>query len=110
LSTNIAHRKAGDGVIQTFLLLFSSRGVAGVPIVTHHLLSPVRDVRTHRGANFLAGESGPMSMWADPEGSNGYMGGGGICVIDEDDARAHAERAGLPPEAMRETGFTIDEG
>lgn len=106
---DIVHRKAGDGVIQAFLLLFSSRGVAGVPIVTHHLLSPVRDVRTHRGANFLAGESGPMSMWAKPEGSNGYTGEGGICVIDEGEARAHAERAGLPPEAMSETGFTIDE-
>jgi len=51
-----------------------------------------------------------MSMWAELEGSNGYTGGGGICVIDENDARAHAERAGLSPKAMRETGFTIDEG
>ena len=50
-----------------------------------------------------------MSMWADPEGSNGYTGEGGISVIDEDEARAHAERVGLSPEAMREIGFTIDE-
>jgi hypothetical protein len=106
---DIVHRKAGDSVIQIFLP-FSQRDVVGVSVVTHHLLSPVRDVRTHRGAYFLAGEGGPMSMWAEPDGSNGYTGGGGICVIDEDDARAHAERAGLSPKAMRETGFTIDEG
>ncbi|GEM_PF-3097112 len=110
MSMDIVHRKAGDGVIQTFLLAFSSRDVVGVSVVTHHLLSPVRDVRTHRGAYFLADEGGPMSMWAELEGSNGYTGGGGICVIDENDARAHAERAGLSPKAMRETGFTIDEG
>lgn len=66
--------------------------------------------RTKRGAYFLAGEGGPMSMWAEPEGSNGYTGGSGICVIEEDDARAHAETAGLSPEAMREAGFTIEEG
>ena len=47
-------------------------------------------------------------MWAEPEGSNGHTGGSGICVIDEDDARAHAERAGLSPEDMSEAGLRIE--
>lgn len=66
--------------------------------------------RTQRGAYFLAGDGGPMSMWAVPEGSNGYSGGSGLSVIDADEAREHAERAGLSPEEMIEAGFTIEEG
>lgn len=66
--------------------------------------------RSPRGAYFLAGEGGPMSMWAQPEGSNGHTGGSGLCVIDQDDAREHAERAGLSSDEMKEAGFTIEEG
>lgn len=66
--------------------------------------------RTLRGAYFLAGEGGPMSMWAKPVGSNGHSGGSGLCVIDADEAREHAERAGLSAEEMVAAGFEIEEG
>jgi len=52
LFVSLRYEDARDGVIQTFLLAFSSRDVAVVSVVTHHLLAPVRDVRTHRGQPF----------------------------------------------------------
>jgi hypothetical protein len=51
-----------------------------------------------------------MSMWAEPEGSSGYSSGEGLCLIDPDDAREHAERIGLNEEDMTAAGFTVTEG
>lgn len=47
-------------------------------------------------------------MWTEPEGSNGHTGGSGICAIDEDDVRAHAERAGLSPEDTSDAEIRIE--
>jgi hypothetical protein len=52
LYVSLRFEDAGDGVIQTCLLAFSPRDVAVLSVVTHHLLSPVRDVRTHGGQPF----------------------------------------------------------
>ena len=48
LFVSLRFENAGDDVIQTFLLAFSPRDVAVVSVISHHLLAPVRDVRTHR--------------------------------------------------------------
>jgi hypothetical protein len=39
------------------MLAFSPRDVAVVSVVTHHLLAPVRDMRTHRGQPFQRREA-----------------------------------------------------
>ena len=52
LFISLRFEDAGDGVIQTFLPAFPPRDVAVVSVITHHLLTPVRDVRTHRGQPF----------------------------------------------------------
>ena len=50
--------------------------------------------RTKAGRWFLAGNGGPMSRWAHSIGLNGYSGGEGIQVLDEDEARALLEQHG----------------
>lgn len=65
--------------------------------------------RTAKGRYFLAGRGGPMSMWAQPEGDNGYGGGSGIRPLDVDEAREYAESADLSPEQMLAAGFKIEE-
>ena len=50
--------------------------------------------RTPRGNWFLAGEGGPMSRWARPEGLNGYSSGAGVRALDPDEARAMLEQHG----------------
>ena len=52
LYVSLRFEDAGDGVIKPFLLAFSPRDVAVMPVVSHHLFAPVRDVRTHRGQPF----------------------------------------------------------
>lgn len=65
--------------------------------------------RTPKGAYFLAGKGGPMSMWAQPEGNNGYSGGSGLRVIDAEEARGYAEAAELSPDDMQAAGFELEE-
>lgn len=65
--------------------------------------------RTPKGAYFLAGKGGPMTMWSEPSGNNGYSGGSGLRVIDQAEAREYAESAELSPEAMQAAGFELEE-
>lgn len=65
--------------------------------------------RTKKGAYFLAGEGGPMSLWAEPSGNNGWSGGSGLRVITAEEAREYAEQAELDPEAMQQAGFELEE-
>ena len=65
--------------------------------------------RTKRGAYFLAGEGGAMSMWAQSVG-NAYTWGDGLRVISKEEAREYAEAAELSPEDMQAAGFEIEEG
>lgn len=65
--------------------------------------------RTKKGVYFLAGEGGPMSMWSESTGNNSWSGGSGLMPISADNARAHAEAAGLDPEEMISAGFEIEE-
>jgi len=65
--------------------------------------------RTKRGAYFLAGVGGPMSRWAQPEGTSGTSGGSGLEVITQNEARAYAEAAELDLEAMTAAGFQLEE-
>ena len=48
--------------------------------------------RTKAGAYFIAGEGGPMSMYARPCGQNETAGGEVIRVVTEADAREWMER------------------
>ena len=57
LFVSLRFEDAGDGVIQTLLLAFTPGDVAIVSIITHHLLAPVWDVRTHRGQPFQCREA-----------------------------------------------------
>ena len=56
LYVSLRFEDAGDGVIQPFLPAFSPRDVAVIPVISHHLLAPVGDVRTHRGQPFQSRE------------------------------------------------------
>jgi hypothetical protein len=44
--------------------------------------------RTKKGAWFIVGEGGAMSQWSEPCGSNSYIGGSGMRVVSEDEAKA----------------------
>ncbi len=50
--------------------------------------------RSPRGTFFLAGEGGPLSRWAEPEGHSGKRSGSGIRVLEEIEARELCERHG----------------
>jgi len=65
--------------------------------------------RTKKGAYFIAGTGGPMSMWRCKV-QNGYGDGGGIRAVDYEEALMYAEAAELDPEEMIEAGFKIEEG
>lgn len=53
---------AGDDVRHIFLLPFSPQDVAVPAVVPDHLLSAVRDMRTHGGEPFLGVEDLPFYM------------------------------------------------
>ena len=50
--------------------------------------------KTSKGTFFIAGEGGPRSRWAQPDGTNGMRSGSGVALVDEDEARALCERHG----------------
>jgi len=54
LFISLQFEDTGDGIVIAFLLPFPPGDVAVV--ITHHLLAPVRDVRTHRGQPFEGGK------------------------------------------------------
>ena len=65
--------------------------------------------RTKKGAYFLAGEGGPMSMWVEPACGGGRTSGSGIRVLDAEAARGYAESANLNEEEMIDAGFEVEE-
>tara|TARA_R110001583_G_scaffold39630_1_gene126820 strand:+ start:2053 stop:2373 length:321 start_codon:yes stop_codon:yes gene_type:complete len=66
--------------------------------------------RTKKGAYFLAGEGGPLSMWSSDQGNGNKGSGEGIRVIDAAQARQHMEDAGCDAEDFAEYGFSVEEG
>lgn len=60
--------------------------------------------KSPKGTFFIAGEGGPMSRWAQPEGQNGRRGGSGLYVIDTDEARSLCERHGSVDEFVAAFG------
>lgn len=58
--------------------------------------------KSPRGAYFIAGEGGPLSMWAEVMGT-ARRSGSGLRVITEEEARAFAEAADLCAEEYEET-------
>ncbi len=65
--------------------------------------------KTPKGNFFLAGKGGPMSLWAEPCGNNGWSGGSGLRPITREEAREYCEQAELGPEEMTEAGFVLEE-
>ncbi len=65
--------------------------------------------RTSKGAYFIAGQGGPMTMWSQPEGNSGYSSGSGLRAIEAEEARQYAESAELSPEKMIQAGFLLEE-
>jgi hypothetical protein len=60
--------------------------------------------KTPKGAFFVAGEGGPLSQWAQPEGNNGRRGGSGLRLVDIDDAKAICERHGSHDDYIKAFG------
>jgi hypothetical protein len=65
---------------------------------------------TKKGAFFLSGSGGPLSMWAIAGGQNTWGSGSGLRVISQDEARAHMECAGCEPHEFEHCGLTLEEG
>jgi hypothetical protein len=47
--------------------------------------------RTQKGAWFIAGKGGALSRWGKPYGNNGHIGGDGIRLVTEDEAKTLVE-------------------
>ena len=60
--------------------------------------------KTGRGQYFLAGTGGPMTRWAQPEGSSGRRGGNGIMLIEILEAREIVEQNGTDEQWIAEFG------
>jgi len=58
--------------------------------------------KSPRGAFFLAGEGGAMSMWATGDGYGSSIGGSGLRVVDKGEARYYAEAADLDPDVYEQ--------
>jgi hypothetical protein len=65
---------------------------------------------TSKGALFLSGRGGPLSMWRQAEGNNGWRNGSGIKVLTNEEARNHMESAGCTAEDFELCGLSVEEG
>lgn len=65
--------------------------------------------KTKKGAFFLAGKGGPMSIWGEQDGK-GLRGGQGIRVLSEEEARDYMEYADCTEEEFQRVGLGIEEG
>jgi hypothetical protein len=50
--------------------------------------------KSPKGTFFVAGEGGPMTRWAVPEGQGGRRSGSGIQIVSEDEAKSLVEQHG----------------
>ena len=64
---------------------------------------------TKKGAFFLAGHGGALSMWSEPCGNSGRSGGRGIRPISEQEARDYMESAGCDVEDFAAVGLAVEE-
>jgi hypothetical protein len=64
--------------------------------------------RTKKGAFFVAGRGGPMSMWAESV-NNGRIGGAGVRPVSEQEARDYMEAAGCDDSDFEAAGLPIEE-
>ena len=65
--------------------------------------------RTTKGRFFLAGEGGPMSMWAERVEQNGWRSGSGLCALTDEEARDHMQAARCTAEEFIEVGLSVEE-
>jgi hypothetical protein len=65
---------------------------------------------TSKGALFLSGRGGPLSMWRQAEGSNGWRNGSGINVLTCEEARSHMESAACTAEDFELCKLSVEEG
>lgn len=65
--------------------------------------------RTVKGSFFVAGEGGPLSMWAERVDQNSWRSGKGMREVSEDEARAYMEAAECSAEEFLEVGITLED-
>lgn len=63
-----------------------------------------------KGAFFIAGEGGPLSMWRQSAHGGGWSGSQGVKVLSPSEARDIMESAHCSAQAYMDFGFTIEEG
>ncbi|MGF6808412.1 hypothetical protein OKW30_003538 [Paraburkholderia sp. Clong3] len=63
---------------------------------------------TKKGAYFIAGEGGPLSPYSRPCGSNGTLGGKGMRVVTEHEAREWCEQHDVPVDVIAQH-FEVEE-
>ena len=62
------------------------------------------------GAFFVAGEGNALSMWAETHSLGGRIGGSGLRLITEEEAREFAEAAWLDPEIYADVFGAVEIG
>ena len=62
------------------------------------------------GTFFIAGEGSPLSMWGEAHGQGGRIGGSGLRLITQQEARGIAEAAGLDPKAYEDAFGAVEIG
>lgn len=65
--------------------------------------------RTTKGRFFLAGEGGPMSMWAESVEHNAWRSGKGLQALSDEQARGHMEAARCTEEMFIEVGLSVED-
>jgi hypothetical protein len=63
-----------------------------------------------KGQFFLAGEGHARSMWATHVRQGTTGPGNGMQLLTKEEARTHAEEAGLDADEMQAAGFDVEEG
>ncbi|MDH4051598.1 MAG: hypothetical protein OEU93_08465 [Rubrivivax sp.] len=58
---------------------------------------------------FLAGEGGARSMWSEPIGNNGSIGGRGLRPVSEQEARDYMEAANCDEGDFAAVGLDVEE-
>lgn len=65
--------------------------------------------RTKKGAFFVAGRGGPMSMWAEPAHGGGITGGSGVRPVSASEARDYMEAADCDEGEFLAAGLPVEE-
>jgi hypothetical protein len=65
---------------------------------------------TEKGAFFVAGGGGPLSLWSVSVGNNGTSGSNGIYLVTRDEARVMLENRNKGEGLFARLGFEVENG